>query len=116
MDGDRLPKRLEREEQTIAVMISMYCRHHHGGAERGPDGLCPTCAGLIAYARRRLEQCPYGSEKPTCTQCPTHCYRPAMRESVRQVMRYSGPRMLKTHPVRAVRHMIDGRRSARGKD
>ena len=49
----------------------------------------------MAYARLRLEKCRYGADKPTCAKCTTHCYRPAMRERVRAVMRYSGPRMLK---------------------
>lgn len=107
-------KRLEREARTIAVMIAMYCRDQHGEVERGADGLCPDCAALLAYARLRLDECRYGVEKPTCAQCPTHCYRPAMRERVREVMRYSGPRMLKTHPVLAVRHLLDGRQRAPG--
>jgi hypothetical protein len=33
-----------------------------------------------------------------------------MRERVREVMRYSGPRMLTRHPVLAVAHLVDGRR------
>jgi hypothetical protein len=64
------------------------------------------------YARVRLDTCRYGTEKPTCATCPTHCYKPVMRERVREVMRYSGPRMLKRHPVLAVAHLVDGRRPA----
>jgi len=109
MSSDRPPRRLEREERTIAVMIAMYCRDHHAEPERDEDGLCPDCAALLTYSRLRLEQCRYGLEKPTCVRCPTHCYRPEIRERVRVVMRYSGPRMLRAHPVLAVRHLIDGR-------
>ena len=99
-----------REERTIAAMMEMYCRDHHGGASRDEDGLCGDCAELLAYARVRLDRCRYGTDKPTCAACPTHCYRPVMRERVRDVMRYSGPRMLKRHPVLAVAHLVDGRR------
>ena len=34
-----------------------------------------------------------------------------MRERVRAVMRYSGPRMLTRHPVLAVAHLADGRKT-----
>jgi hypothetical protein len=30
---------------------------------------------------------------------------------VREVMRYSGPRMLKRHPVLALAHLVDGRKT-----
>jgi hypothetical protein len=33
-----------------------------------------------------------------------------MREQVRSVMRYSGPRMLASHPLLAAAHLIDARR------
>jgi len=41
-----------------------------------------------------------------------HCYNAEMRERVRVMMRWSGPRMLLRHPVIAILHMIDGRRPA----
>jgi hypothetical protein len=109
----RPPRRLAREEKTIAAMIALYCRDHHAGAPAAPagEGLCAECADLLAYARLRLEKCRYGAEKPTCANCETHCYKPAMRERVREVMRYSGPRMLKLHPVLAVAHLVDGRKT-----
>jgi hypothetical protein len=119
----RPPRRLAREEKTIAAMIALYCRDHHASvrelhgelagasAGRGGDGLCPECKDLLAYARLRLEKCRYGAEKPTCAHCETHCYKPAMRARVREVMRYSGPRMLKLHPVLAVAHLVDGRKT-----
>jgi hypothetical protein len=108
----RPPRRLAREEKTIAAMIALYCRDHHAGEPGG--GLCPDCAELLDYARLRLEKCRYGADKPTCANCETHCYRPAMRERVREVMRYSGPRMLRRHPVLAVAHLVDGRKTPSG--
>ncbi|NLE23068.1 MAG: nitrous oxide-stimulated promoter family protein [Actinobacteria bacterium] len=107
-------QRLAREEKTIATMVAMYCRAHHGTATSDDgEGLCDECAELLAYARRRLGACRYGAEKPTCANCETHCYKPAMRERVREVMRYSGPRMLRRHPVLALTHLTDGRRTPR---
>jgi hypothetical protein len=33
-----------------------------------------------------------------------------MRDRVKEVMRFSGPRMLLRHPILAIRHLLDGRR------
>jgi hypothetical protein len=103
-----MERRLERERRTIDTMIFIYCRGHHKG---GPVP-CSECGALQEYAHKRLASCRFGAEKPTCANCTVHCYKPEMRERVRQVMRYSGPRMLLRHPVMAVRHVRDGRRPA----
>jgi hypothetical protein len=97
-------KRLAREWQTIAAMISCYCQDHH--ATRAT--LCSECHGLLDYAAVRLERCRFELEKPVCVKCPVHCYQPARREQVREVMRYAGPRMLWRHPILSLRHWLDG--------
>lgn len=100
--------RLERERRTVASMIGIYCQAKHGS-----DGsLCPECVDLEAYTRLRLEKCPYGEAKPTCVNCPIHCYQPHRKEQIRRVMAFAGPRILWRHPVLAVRHMLDGHRKA----
>ena len=97
--------RRAREFTMIAAMLRMYCRAHHGSKQ---SALCNECTDLHDYARRRLERCVFGDDKPTCANCTVHCYKPAMRERIRVVMRWAGPRMLWRHPVLAVRHMLDG--------
>lgn len=99
--------RRAREAKTIVAMLQMYCHTHHQ-----TDALCPDCTALHAYAHRRIARCVFGETKPTCAHCTVHCYKPAMRERVRQVMRWAGPRMLWRHPVLTVRHLMDGRRPA----
>jgi predicted amidophosphoribosyltransferase len=99
---DRHP-RMVREQKTVEAMIALYCRGQHGSQH----GLCEACAALQEYTRQRLHKCPYQEGKTTCARCPLHCYRPEMREKIRAVMRYSGPRMLVRHPVMALRHMLD---------
>ena len=101
-------KRLAREWQTIAAMISCYCRDHHATRM----ALCPECQGLLDYAGIRLERCRFGLEKPVCVKCPVHCYQRARREQVRTIMRYAGPRMLWQDPVLSLRHWLDGFRKA----
>ena len=71
----------------------------------GERGFVSECRELLEYARLRLEHCPFGERKGTCRVCPVHCYRRDMRERMRRVMRYAGPRMLWYHPVAAVCHV-----------
>jgi hypothetical protein len=101
--------RLERERRTIQVMIQLYCRGNH----QSHGDLCPACQQLSVYAMQRLEKCPFQAAKPTCARCPIHCYKPAMRQQVRQVMRFAGPRMLLRHPLLAILHTLDGAISSR---
>ena len=104
--------RLTREQDTMAAMMRIYCIDHHRNDAHDVLGLCPGCAGLLEYTRKRLAGCPFGPDKPTCVNCQIHCYGPGPREAVRQVMRYAGPRMLLRHPLLALAHLRDGRRPA----
>src|SRR4030042_363529 len=100
-----LPRRLQREFKTVDASISIFCKGHHGS-----ETICNECQELRKYAMERLGKCPFRKDKPTCAKCPVHCYKPIMREKIREVMRYAGPRMLYRHPVLAIRHLLDGRR------
>jgi hypothetical protein len=98
-------KRIEREKQTIGRMIGLYQRR------------CPEARddaehyqALNAYADKRLDKCVFGDNKPACKQCPVHCYQPAKREEMKQIMRWAGPRMLWRHPILTLRHLLDDRR------
>lgn len=93
-------------------MVELFCRENHR-AEAG--GLCPDCRQLFDYAMERTDRCPYGEEKPTCARCPIHCYTAARRGQVRQIMRYSGPRMLRSHPLLTIRHYLDDLTGPSGK-
>ena len=97
-----MKSRIEREKVTIGHMIRIYCHHHHPGGN-----LCDDCQGLLEYAHQRVDKCIFGADKPVCAECKVHCYKKDMREKVREVMRYAGPRMLLRYPVLAVMHMID---------
>jgi len=101
--------RRARELKTIEAMLRMYCRGH-GHQPRAP--LCARCNELLEYASRRLDRCVFGDAKPTCANCLVHCYSAEMREQVRVVMRWAGPRMLLRHPLLGILHLIDGRRPA----
>jgi hypothetical protein len=107
--SDKRFVRRARALKTLETMVRMYCRGH--GHDRS-EALCSDCAALFDYARRRLERCVFGDAKPTCANCIVHCYKAGMREQIRIVMRWAGPRLMLRHPVMAVAHLVEERRPA----
>lgn len=99
----------EREKDTVSLMISLYCKKNH----KTKNGLCPECEKLKEYAMIRSDKCPFMETKTFCSNCKVHCYKPEMREKIREVMRFSGPRMIGYHPVLAVRHVIESKKEKR---
>jgi hypothetical protein len=87
-------------------MIGLYCKKNHG--KHG--GLCPKCAALNEYAQLRSDKCPFMETKTFCSNCKVHCYKPEMREKIKEVMRFSGPRMIFYHPIMDIRHLIESKR------
>jgi len=96
---------LDREKKTIKAMVRLYCRGQH----KLSDGkLCQSCQDLQLYAMERLDKCPFGTEKTTCNKCTAHCYEQSKRQQIRDVMTYSGPRMVGRHPILALAHLLKG--------
>ena len=119
--------RIDWEKRTVRHMIELWCRKNHGGkaccemgsrggglvshcgsgeGSHGGPGLCGECRELLEYSLARLEHCKFSNAKTKCHKCPVHCYRPDMREKIRTVMRFSGPRMLLYHPLEALRYLF----------
>jgi hypothetical protein len=98
--------RITREIKTIETMVRMYCRRHH----ETQTGICRECDELLTYAKHRLEKCPFQGGKTTCAKCPVHCYKTDKREKIREVMKFSGPKMIFIHPIMALLHIKDGLR------
>ena len=90
--------KFSREKRTIEAMIRIYCRGVHN------SGLCKDCEELLEYAIIRLELCPFQEAKPACSRCSIHCYKKSMKNKIRNVMKYAGPRMIFTHPVLTLLH------------
>lgn len=101
MDKAAIERKREREKRTVKLMITIYCRkkHHTHGQ------LCQECDALSGYAEMRTDKCPFMETKTSCKNCKVHCYSPEMREKIREVMRFSGPRMILYMPGEAIRHM-----------
>lgn len=92
----------EGEKKVVNKMIRIYCKSRH----KTNIGLCSHCLELSNYAMHRLENCPFGEQKSTCELCHIHCYKDDMRQEIREVMRFAGPRMIFIHPIDAIRHII----------
>ena len=106
---NKIESKREREKRTVSLMIRIYCKKKHGTKK----GLCPECDALDAYARMRSDKCPFMETKTFCSNCRVHCYKADMREKIRAVMRFSGPRMIFSHPIMAIRHVIESQKEKR---
>ena len=93
--------RIKREKKVVELMILLYCRKKEGNRQ-----LCVGCVELLRYAHERLNRCPFGEKKTACQHCRVHCYKPEMRQRIKDVMRFSGPRMLLYRPLEAIRHLL----------
>lgn len=97
------------EKKLIPEMIRIYClgNHKESRKEEGVKGkeLCSKCKDLAEYAEFRLEKCPFKKNKGFCSFCKIHCYKPEYRAQMKEVMRYSGSRMLLSHPIFALSHV-----------
>ena len=87
-------------------MVRIYCRHHHN------RDICEECAKILTYSFARIEKCVFGPDKPACNACTIHCYSPQMREKIKTIMRFSGPKMIYQHPILAINHFIKNNRKA----
>ena len=99
----------EKEKEILGLMVRIYCNGNRH--IKTADGeLCPECRELLSYAEHRVDACRFMETKTFCSNCKVHCYKKDMRERVRNVMRYSGPRMIMYHPILAVRHLIESKK------
>lgn len=100
------------EKKLIEFMIGVYCRGNHKRKMtkhemRHKENFCDECRELYKYACERIDKCPFTETKTFCSSCIVHCYKPHMREKIRKVMKYAGPRMMIYSPKLAVKHIVD---------
>ena len=100
-----IDKKREKEQIVVEQMIKLYCKKNHNDRLK-ENGLCKECMELAEYAKQRSAKCPFMENKTFCNNCKVHCYKPQMREKIKKVMRFSGPRMLFYHPFMAVWHVV----------
>ena len=110
LTSQELIEKREREKAMVSDMIRVYCKGNHAAYDKKNKCLCKECQALDDYARMRSDKCPFMETKTFCSNCKVHCYKPEMRQRIKEVMRYSGPRVLFVHPGACIRHLVETRR------
>ncbi len=96
-----------KDLKILARFIQVYCHAKHDQQERGAVPLppelqprlrrhvtiCPECAELLEHGITKRRLCPL-DPKPSCKQCHIHCYGPAYRQKIREIMAFSGRKLL----------------------
>ena len=98
--------KIDKEKEVSFLMIDLYCRKKH----KCKKEICDECKKLKDYVSLKLDKCPFGENKTFCSNCKIHCYQKDMREKIREVMKFSGPRMIFYHPILAIKHVVESRR------
>lgn len=95
--------RIEKEKGIVKFMIEIYCYKKHKTKD---NKLCDECTELLEYAHKRLSYCKFGNEKSSCSKCSIHCYKKDMKMKIKEVMRFSGWRLIVYKPQEFIRHIF----------
>jgi hypothetical protein len=93
--------------KILARFIALFCQAKHGreasggiavpdilqGASRRRLMLCAECAELLEHGMKKRALCPL-NPKPACKNCHIHCYTPEYRQRIREIMAWSGRKMV----------------------
>jgi len=95
-----------KDIRILTRFIRIYCHAKHdvktGGEALLPEELqprrgrciiCSDCMALLEHGIRKRSLCPL-NPKPTCRKCHIHCYRPEYRQKIREIMSFSGRKLL----------------------
>ena len=96
-----------KDIRILARFIQIYCYARHAGVTLEeaplPDDvrssfkqavmLCPACSAVLSHGIDKRSVCPL-EPKPTCRNCRIHCYSPEYRRQIRDIMAFSGRRLI----------------------
>jgi Nitrous oxide-stimulated promoter len=106
--------------KTLVKFIEVYCDGQHDDNDREDvelkthdikeltgkqPRLCPDCQKLLAHALVKRTVCPM-DPKPQCKHCPSHCYHPNYRQKIKEVMKYSGRKLVMRGRVDYLLHLL----------
>jgi hypothetical protein len=115
-----LSQKEKRDIQVLIRFVHIFCREKHGENSKKPFSplfeeiagliendiqLCESCSELLSYGMRKRFRCPH-NPKPMCKKCHTPCYNRTYRERVREVMRFSGPYLIKRGRLDLLYHYL----------
>ncbi len=97
-------KKIE-EKELITIMIKLYNKK-----KLGQKQLTKEMQELLDYSYLRIENCPhrkknFNGKKPFCSCCTIQCYKADMKQDMVEVMKFSGPRMIFSHPIVSIEHL-----------
>lgn len=97
----------QKDLKVLIDFVRVYCHSCHDPAALEPFAvppelagryrkgvrLCPDCAALLSHGIAKRRKCPL-DPKPSCKHCRIHCYSKEYRAKIREVMAFSGRRMI----------------------
>ena len=102
---EQFTEKQKKDLKVLMEFVRVFCRSKHDNqAEveipselrylfRKGAALCPDCTGLVAHAVEKRRKCPL-DPKPSCKHCHIHCYSREYRARIREIMAFSGRRMI----------------------
>ncbi len=105
---NKINDKREEEKNLVFLMIKIFCKSKHKSKHKNDNlfKLCNECMELFDYAACRIYECKFMETKTFCSICPLHCYKKDMRKRIREVMIFSGKRMLFYRPKLALKHLF----------
>jgi hypothetical protein len=102
-----------KDLKLLLNFVRIYCGAKHGnqiGTNIQVESitvketlLCDECAEVARHALAKRRNCPL-TPKPSCKKCPVHCYGRYYRAKIREIMAFSGRRMILRGRVDYLRH------------
>lgn len=93
-----------RDLKTLEAIGRIYCKAHHQGTEQDEAGLCPSCREAVESTFARAANCP-NHQTNNCEDCEVKCQRGDAQKRIKQIMRYSAPRMIFCHPLMTLEYL-----------
>jgi hypothetical protein len=100
---EQLTSAQKKDLKLLFNFIRLYCGAKHAfqvkvkvEAEKITGGetlLCLECAEIAKHALEKRCNCPL-DPKPSCKRCRIHCYSKDFRARIREIMAFSGRRMI----------------------
>ena len=95
---------LEKDRATVEAIGRIYCKRYHREASKDVSGLCESCRRAVDLTVDRAQACPNNHEE-NCEDCAIKCQRGDDQKRIKEIMRYSAPRMLVRHPLMTIEYL-----------
>jgi len=105
----------KKDLKILINFVRVYCGAKHDAQARVNVGLreiagketllCRECAGVLEQALEKRRNCPL-EPKPSCKKCRIHCYGKDHRARMREIMAFSGRRMILRGRLDYLRHYL----------